>query len=61
MATKILPPLVLPVRAYAELERQAREQDRSPSQQARFLLKRALLADGQPAGCRPSAAGHGGR
>ena len=41
MRSKVLP-LILPPKSCAELERQARAQDRDPLQQARFILKRAL-------------------
>jgi hypothetical protein len=43
MRTKVLP-VVLAPKLYAELERQARSQERDPLQQARFLIKQALQA-----------------
>ena len=48
MRTKCLP-ICLPADAYARLERRAKAADRDPLQQARFLLKQALLADERPA------------
>jgi hypothetical protein len=54
VAVKILPPIVLSSRYYAELERQARAQERDALQQARWLLKRALETE-RPADLTTSA------
>ena len=43
MRTRILP-IILPRDAYAQLEREARAQERDPLQQARWILKQALEA-----------------
>jgi len=41
MRTTVLP-VILPAKAYAELERQARIQERHPVRQAQWILKQAL-------------------
>jgi hypothetical protein len=45
MRTTVLP-VVLPAKLYAELERQARAQERHPVRQAQWLLKQALAGEG---------------
>jgi hypothetical protein len=55
MRTRLLP-IVLSSKFYAELERQARAQERSPHQQARFLLKQALVTNARPVNLEPELA-----
>jgi hypothetical protein len=47
MATTIVP-VVLPTKVYAELERQARAQERHPVRQAQWIIRQALQENSSP-------------
>ena len=56
MRTRCLP-ILLPPSYYRRLEREARAAERDPVQQARWILKQALLADEQPKDDRDAVRG----